>query len=73
MAGELIYEVTVRVKATKLAGLQEFYNYMFEMPLRLEDPERRIESFEFELQPELANQLALSILAEEKKAKSNGW
>ncbi len=72
MAGKLLYEATVRVKATKLAGLQEFYNYIFEMPMRLEDPERRIESFEFELQPELANQLATSLFAEKKRGTSDG-
>lgn len=72
MAGELIYEATVRVKATKLAGLQEFYNYVFDMPMRLEDPELRMESLHFELQPGLANQLALSMFAEKTRAKSNG-
>ena len=72
MAGELIYEANVRVQATKLAGLQEFYDYIFEMPLRLDDPERRIESFEFEIQPELANRLAMSMFAEKKKGTSDG-
>jgi len=72
MTGELTYEATVHVKATKLAGLQEFYNYMFEMPLRLDDPERRIESFHFELQPELSDALAMSLFAEKKRGTSDG-
>ncbi len=71
MAGESIYVATVHVQA-KLAGLQDFYNYVFEMPMRLEDPERRIESLNFELEPELANELAMSLFAESKRGTSDG-
>jgi len=51
MTGELTYEATVHVKATKLAGLQEFYNYMSKpLGCRLTRPDHghimvRIESF----------------------------